>query len=586
MDYQEVIEKLSFCMDDVERKIAQAEQQGNEAKAISLRGEKIALINERTETRKLFGQQQALAQVPVPGFQRKKKPYEVGNEDNATHLYFGSLNSVRISSAEELKAYLASDTNVQKMTVNSDLSQFEFWSENFVSKACIVAEPNADYCEALLNALVAFACSASDVTPHSENSIISFMDLALRLVEHLARRPRERNISNNTSGKYRPDSFIPMGINGAVCVTVEEKPLKMYKQGVMGSDPEFENLQKIDFANWEKLYGDTPYIICFSVIADHSIFLVKMGAIEFRSRQNVELYRCDLRMPGARAHFAFKVVQMLPVLKAIIEGSSTALIPMIRVTTHSRDRAITKTIQAIQCPAIGSVLVEKEWECPGVQDMPLIILCQFQRMNLVFDRIGDNNIHERFGVIRRITYDNLSFHTIGLRIEGNTAVVEPRSHHIGMKGFFSPYGIAFNPVTLDQLLQALLSVALIVQFLQRLRIVHNDIRWKNLCAVEVPETGKPLRMLLFDFDDAFALETNVQCPGFSNLSLEEHPLKSQVPHGGEVDVWAIGMLISQHKLSGQLPALQHLGNRIKADFETMSIEDIIESLCRLSEANL
>jgi len=40
-----------------------------------------------------------------------------------------------------------------------------------------------------------------------------------------------------------------MGVNGAACVTVEEKPLWAYKEGVMGSDPDFENLHKIDFCN-------------------------------------------------------------------------------------------------------------------------------------------------------------------------------------------------------------------------------------------------------------------------------------------------------------------------------------------------
>eukprot|EP01036_Dinobryon_divergens_P030526 gene30526-39781_t len=183
------------------------------------------------------------------------------------------------------------------------------------------------------------------------------MDLALRLLEYLARRPRERNITttNNTSGRFKPDSFISACVNGAACVTVEEKPLKKYKQGVMGSDP-------------EKLAR-------FSVIADHNTFLLK---IDNRSKQNIEVYRCDLQVPGTRAHIAFKLAQMLPVLKAIIEGSSAAL--------------------------------------------------------------------------------------------------------------------------------ALLSVALIVQFLQGLGIVHNDIRWGNICAVEVPESG------------------------LAHLSFEEHPPKSQVPH--------------------------------------------------------
>ena len=409
---------------------------------------------------------------------------------------------MHLPSAEALKGYLANEDNVQKFAIDSDVGRYDYWTEHFVSKACIVVGSKANYCEALSNALVAFACSPSDVSPRSENSIISFMDLSLRLVEHLAQRPRERNVTNKSSGRFKPDCFVPMGVNGAVCVTVEEKPLWMYRQGVMGRDPDLENLNKVDFKSWRKLYGDCPYIICFSVIADSYNFMLKMGAIEFASEQNVELYRCDLRMPGARAQFAFKLVQMLPVLKAIIEDSKAALIPMIRMTNHSADGTITKTIQAIQCPGLGAVLVEKKWSFERGPGALQIIQGQFDRMSAVFTCIGNSNLHDRFGVMKRVTHDNLGFHTVGLRTEGGGTVVEdPTSEQLGMKGFFSPYGVPFNPSTLQELLQVFLSVALIVQFLQKLGIVHNDIRWSNLCAVELPEGGRPVRMLLFDFDE-------------------------------------------------------------------------------------
>lgn len=501
----------------------------------------------------------------------RKRPYEVGHEDDTTLLYFHGLNSVHLPSAEALKGYLANENNVQRFPIDRDVGRFDYWHEYFVSKACTVVESGGNYCEALSNSLVAFACSPSDVSPRSENSIITFMDLALRLIEHLARRPRERNVTNKTSGRYKPDSFIPMGVNGAACVTVEEKPLWMYKQGVMGSDPDHENLHKVDFNNWRNLYGNCPYIICFSVIADPSIFMLKMGVIEFFSRQNVELNRWDLRVPGARAQFAFKLVQMLPVLKAIIEGTEAALIPMIRLTNHSADMTITKTIQAIQCPALGVVLVEKEWSFQGGPGAPPRVQAQFDRMSSVFTRIGDSNLHDRYGVLKRVTHDNLSFHT----------VFDPTGQLMGMKGFFSPYGVQFNPSTPKELIEVILSVALIVQFLQVLGIVHNDIRWSNLCAVELPEGGKPVRMLLFDFDDAYVLDAGQKCPGLDHLSEEEHPLKAQVEHGGEVDVWALGMLICQHAMSSRLPALRQLGERVKECFESMGIVEVVEILATL-----
>lgn len=507
----------------------------------------------------------------------------MGNEDDNTVLYFHGLKPVHLPSAQELKSYLADDINVQKFKIDREVSRYEYWEENFVSKACTVVESGAPYCEALSNALLAFACSSSDVAPRSENSIISFMDLALRPLEHLARRPRERNDANKTSGRYKPDSYIPMGVKGAACVTVEEKPSWMYKQGVMGNDPDHENLHKVDFDNWRNFYGNTPYIICFSVIADTFTFMVKMGAIEFATKQNVELQYWDLRLPGARAQFAFKLIQILPILKAIIEGSEAALIPMIRLTNHSADRMVTKSIQAIQCPALGVVLVEKEWSFHGPNILS-VIQSQFERMNAVFDRIGDNNLHDRYGVLKRVSYDNLSFHTVGVRKEGAAIVVDPASQFIGMKGFFSPYGVSYTPTTPQRVIQVMLSVALTVQFLQGLGIVHNDIRWRNLCAVKIPGSDdEPVRMLLFDFDDAYLLDADQKCPGLGHLSEEEHPTKSQVEHGCEVDVWAIGMLICQHGMIDQLPALKRLGEEVKLKFEEISIAEVIKRIEALIE---
>lgn len=88
-------------------------------------------------------------------------------------------------------------------------------------------------------------------------------------------------------------------------------------------------------------------------------------------------------------------------------------------------------------------------------------------------------------------------------------------------------------------------------------------------------------MLLFDFDDAFLLDAGQKCPGLDHLSEEEHPLKSQVEHGGEVDVWAIGMLICQHNLSSQIPALRELGVRVMERFESMGIAEVVVILATL-----
>jgi hypothetical protein len=64
---------------------------------------------------------------PAVASHRKKRPYEVGHEDDATLLFFDALKPVHLSSAEELKTYLAIDSNVQKLKINNDLDHFEYW---------------------------------------------------------------------------------------------------------------------------------------------------------------------------------------------------------------------------------------------------------------------------------------------------------------------------------------------------------------------------------------------------------------------------------------------------------------------------
>jgi len=47
--------------------------------------------------------------------------------------------------------------------------------------------------------------------------------------------------------------------------------------------------------------------------------------------------------------------------------------------------------------------------------------------------------------------------------------------------------------------------------------------FEGTIAVEVPESGKPVRILLFNFDDAYVLNVNNQCPGLPYLNTHGIP---------------------------------------------------------------
>ena len=111
------------------------------------------------------------------------------------------------------------------------------------------------------------------------------------------------------------------------------------------------------------------------------------------------------------------------------------------------------------------------------------IVEQFTRMNKVLNRIGDENL-------QTCHIQKMSFHRVGLHVQNGTATVDQLSDFEGMKGFFSPYGVPFNPCTSKNLFDTIISIAHIVQFLHKLGIAHNDIRWSNVCS-SFHQTGNP-----------------------------------------------------------------------------------------------
>lgn len=188
--------------------------------------------------------------------------------------------------------------------------------------------------------------------------------------------------------------------------------------------------------------------------------------------------------------------------------------------------------------------------------------------------VDDNNGFSIFKSLnRQVGGRMLEIATVGVtQAEEGTPPRAIAGEIIGVKGFFTPVA---DPVTVGPhdgvaYVKFVLNVALSVSFLHSHNIVHNDLRLMNIGI----SPNNPTHVVLFDFDDAYLLTAAVpQCPPLPHLGLEEHPEKSCVePHGKEVDVWAVGYLLARCWVA------KDLGARIKANFETLTIEDAIQGI--------
>lgn len=172
---------------------------------------------------------------------------------------------------------------------------------------------------------VAFACSASSVTPH----FISFLDLALLLLEHLARRPRERNSTNNSYDRYKSDSFIYMGV---IVLLLTNNYLRSINEAWWDAILTMGTSKKLISRTGNPL--TVIIIISFIVIAGHNIFLVKMARSIIIPDNILDfiVVICKYRVPA-------------PVL--LLNWFNCCYPFWKQLSSHSTDRAITKYIQAI-----------------------------------------------------------------------------------------------------------------------------------------------------------------------------------------------------------------------------------------------
>lgn len=116
---------------------------------------------------------------------------------------------------------------------------------------------------------------------------------------------------------------------------------------------------------------------------------------------------------------------------------------------------------------------------------------------------------------------------------------------------FLPFGLPHENVefkTDAEAKQAMLHVVSAVMALHQAGLVHNDIRWPNV----VRSTSG--NWFLVDYDLMAQWDESKLVPAITFLDKASHSEHIGKPHGGEVDVWALGHLMETCRLPDQYRA--------------------------------
>ena len=481
--------------------------------------------------------------------------------DDYTSKYFESISSQLPKSSEELKLFLKT-AQPSKFNIRSDT--FELFIQSSIWEPtvyqCSNIDDNLHSCDALEQMLISIITHFRNIwSLQSENSMITSVDIYTLPVVLLYGCSISRNVCSTSSGSYRPDFFIAP--SGPPLFVGEDKLSSNYYKGRMGHDPVLENESKIPWDMWEDFWGDIPYIFAYAAVGAPSYLEFVLGVLERKKKKFVPLGQFDIRNRNQIPELWLTYMKLLPVFKALHEVSrSTAKnqVPYYatKITNllHGRNVTIEKKI----CALNGAAVFHKCWTFSNDSDATAFLCLQRKIFNTLKTLNSPSFVHESEGS---------SFHFS----DDNTSVI---------KVYFSPWGQKCVIETLDQLIQAVLSISKAVKLMHSVGIVHNDLRWDNVILHKK-------NYVLIDFDDAYILSENDFCPGLFHLSSSEHSANTFKPHRFEVDIWGIGRLIltklsdmkeGSSKLQGSLRDLGHHLTTCCTDVKLIDVISTLESL--------
>ena len=470
---------------------------------------------------------------------KKRKISSAGHLDELSNKFFTDMQKIHDTIAPvHLYGMLENDGIVlPKLLCSQSLKDIENW-EGFVEKNCVVG---ADECSSIVRMLEVFALTPAGTVNDSEMCMASIMDSTFNLFVLYCGKNRNRNTTTTTSGLKKPDYSLRKA--KSPIFVGEEKLYSNYQKGIYGHDPEKECVDKTPWNRWEDFYGTAPYIIAYTCIADAERIDVNIGLLVKDTQSFFSLFQTDLIQAVNRPVLAGKLLQLLPILAFIHEKSKNSAMALGTIKSNDTIFCSEQTTSFIMNQA--KLMLHKKWKFRELTCLTSF----FARLSKVKEKLATSDKLMHFTQLSENDVNEVSAYCL-------------------------PVGSPVLLNTVQDVIKSVIGVAKQVKLLIGLDIVHNDIRWANV--VIDNESGE---CFLIDFDDAQCVNDDGSYDGLQHMSVEEHSSLITSAHGHEVDIWAIGKLLTAAVPTNQ-KSIQ-LSSRIMDQCQNMTIDDVLESLAKL-----
>jgi len=433
-----------------------------------------------------------------------------------------------------------------KIPVGFDDFHLEHWSK-FVEVACVVNETEraCDFV-ALISSFATMSAGVQD----SEETLVPLVDLYLKPLEALLQGSRARNKKTSSSKNGRPDYSLTAS---GTYFRGEEKLKGAYVPGDDKLDPVRELELKTPWDDWELFFGDAPYLLAYACVGSPSEVLVKFGILGRSTHKFEEVIEIDILPASNRPEATLILLKLAPVLiklKMFTAAGKARIDPNWKITNGDPPNVRELSRAVVRNTAV----IEKRWFFGTLEQARE--LCT--RLALVFHSLsGDRELPwmQRFGDYSLAP---------GVDSDGRNYA----------SCFFFPAGIPFSVVTASSALELYKQLAEALSLLHGRGVVHNDIRLPN-----VVKRTDGQHWFIVDFDDAAVLDSNGFAPGITDLDPNSHAPNIREVHGKEVDVWALGHMMTTMEVGTD--DMLALGAKIKLEYKALSAREVGKLLSEL-----
>ena len=313
---------------------------------------------------------------------------------------------------------------------------------------------------------------------------------------------------------------------------------------------------------WNHFFGELPFIFGYHALGDADSNYLEFGLIHPATNEQGEnftpIFAGDLVNMHDRERFCSILFKLLPVLIYLLKLCSRQVVGGYSWKHKMHREGFCKSLSVIMMRSIP--VLEIQWSAITYETLNSKMDMIQRVVALIGLRSASNWLHFH------------PFHQQIERIETDIGATE------GYKCFMIPFGQPTILVSGTNFKHCLRSVCDEVKWCHERNLIHNDIRWANICTLDNT-------YFLVDFDDAYIIDRNL-CPPVPGLDAKTH-FKVDELHGFETDLWAIGhLMITADQVGYTVTHSQRqLGIQIMTDVERQVIQNIDQIIQLINDMN-